>query len=59
MLSLADAHALGDLRLGRTPRAVYTRVIAGLMRSLAEHLSEDREMWEIVGLCHEPASRAR
>jgi predicted hydrolase (HD superfamily) len=28
-------------------------VVAHIMRGLAEHLSKDGEMWEIVGLCHD------
>jgi hypothetical protein len=53
MLSTAEAHALVEQHLGDTARAAHTRVVACLMRKLAEHFSEDGELWEVVGLCHD------
>ena len=53
MLSTTQAHALVDQHLGNTPRAAHTRVVAHLMRRLADEFSEDGELWEVVGLCHD------
>ena len=53
MLSIAEADGLVDRHLGTTSRAVHTRFVANIMRQLAEVLSADAELWEIVGLCHD------
>jgi predicted hydrolase (HD superfamily) len=53
MLSVAEAQALVERYLRDTPRATHTRVVAYLMRWLAGHFSEDGELWEVVGLCHD------
>lgn len=53
MLSTAEARALVSQRLGKTPRAIHTNVVAYFMRRLAEHFSADTELWEVVGLCHD------
>jgi HD domain len=53
MLSVAEAQALVERHLRDTPRATHTRVVAYLMRWLAGHFSEDGELWEVVGLCHD------
>ena len=53
MLSIAEAHALVERHLRDTSRATHTRVVAHLMRRLAEHFSADGTLWEVVGLCHD------
>lgn len=53
MLSIAEADELIVQHLGDTPRANHSRVVAHVMRKLAEILSESAELWEVVGLCHD------
>jgi hypothetical protein len=53
MLSIAEADGLVAQHLGKTPRANHSRVVAHVMRKLAEALSEPAELWEVVGLCHD------
>lgn len=53
MLSIAEADRLVVQHLRDTPRANHSRVVAHVMRKLAETLSEPAELWEVVGLCHD------
>jgi len=53
MLSIAEADGLVVQHLGNAPRANHSRVVAHVMRKLAETLSEPAELWEVVGLCHD------
>lgn len=53
MLSIAEADELVVRHLGDAPRANHSRVVAHVMRKLAEALAEPTELWEIVGLCHD------
>lgn len=53
MLSIAEADELVAQHLGDAPRANHSRVVAHVMRKLAEALSEPAELWEVVGLCHD------
>jgi hypothetical protein len=53
MLSIAEADELVVQHLGDAPRANHSRVVAHVMRRLAEALSEPAELWEVVGLCHD------
>lgn len=53
MLSIAEANALVAQHLGDAPRANHSRVVAHIMRKLAEALSEPTELWQVVGLCHD------
>ncbi|HEV2508077.1 HD domain-containing protein [Bosea sp. (in: a-proteobacteria)] len=53
MLSIAEAEELVAQHLGDAPRANHSRVVAHVMRKLAEALSEPVELWEVVGLCHD------
>ena len=53
MLSTPEALILVGQHLGDSPRATHTRVVAHLMRRLAEHFGEACELWEVVGLCHD------
>ena len=53
MLSIAEADELIVQHLGEAPRANHSRVVAHVMRKLAEALSEPAELWEVVGLCHD------
>lgn len=53
MLSITEADELVGQHLGDMPRANHSRVVAHVMRKLAEALSEPSELWEVVGLCHD------
>ena len=53
MLTLARAHALLDGHLANSSKAAHSRVVAHLMRRIAEVLQEDAQLWGIVGLCHD------
>ncbi len=53
MLSIAEADELVVRHLGDAPRANHSRVVAHVMRKLAEALSEPAELWQVVGLCHD------
>jgi len=53
MLSTVEAEGLVDLYLGDTRRAAHSRLVAYLMRQLAQLFSADTDLWEIVGLCHD------
>lgn len=53
MLSIAEADELVVRHLGDAPRANHSRVVAHVMRKLAEALSQPAELWEVVGLCHD------
>lgn len=53
MLSIAEADDLVVQHLGEAPRANHSRVVAHVMRKLAEALSQPVELWEVVGLCHD------
>jgi hypothetical protein len=53
MLGLAEADALVVRHLGDTPRADHSRLVAFLMRRLAETFAADADLWEVVGLCHD------
>jgi len=53
MLSIAEADELVVRHLGDAPRANHSRVVAHIMRRLAEALSQPAELWEVVGLCHD------
>ncbi|AZO76970.1 MULTISPECIES: HD domain-containing protein [unclassified Bosea (in: a-proteobacteria)] len=53
MLSIAEANALVAQHLGDAPRANHSRVVAHVMRRLAEALSQPAALWEVVGLCHD------
>lgn len=52
-LSIAEAEALVEERLGATPRAAHSRFVARLMGGLADRLGEDRTLWMVVGLVHD------
>ena len=34
-------------------KIAHSLFVAELMRKLAEHLGEDAELWEVVGICHD------
>lgn len=53
MLSIAEAEELVAQHLGDAPRANHSRVVAHVMRRLAQVLSQPAELWEVVGLCHD------
>ena len=53
MLSVPEANELVVRHLGDAPRANHSRVVAHVIRKLAEALSEPAELWEVVGLCHD------
>lgn len=53
MLSTAEAELLVERHLGETPRALHSRVVAHVMRRLAQTWSAPADLWEVVGLCHD------
>jgi predicted hydrolase (HD superfamily) len=53
MLSIAEADELVVQHLGEAPRANHSRVVAHVMRKLAEALLAPAELWQVVGLCHD------
>lgn len=53
MITLERARAAVSERLGTSRRAVHSVFVGHAMRSLAERLGADMDLWEIVGLCHD------
>ncbi|MEG6507487.1 HD domain-containing protein [Methyloligella sp. 2.7D] len=53
MITIEQAHAKLKAHLGDSPKATHCRVVAHLMRQLAEKSQENADLWEVVGLCHD------
>jgi HD superfamily phosphodiesterase len=53
MLATEDALVLLQHHLATSPRAQHSRVVANLMRQLAQLYAADLQLWELVGLCHD------
>ena len=52
-LSVAEAEALVEAKLGVTSRAAHSRFVGGLMRRLAPEFAADADLWMAIGLVHD------
>lgn len=52
-LSFDDARQLLEKHLAGSQKVLHCEVVAYIMLGIAAELKEDKELWEIVALCHD------